>query len=130
MLLEEMRRVVVSHERKAEWWRDRRDGLGCVWPSADHAEGARAYVNKHAAMYDALVARCKLVWACERKKPIARAPAPAPEASDIPIVTHHGLRTDSCYGLRTGRCLPDSLTDTLVLYGLVFASWFVSDTPD
>lgn len=78
-----MRRVVASHEHKAGWWRERRDGLGCVWPSLDHAEGARAYVSEHAAMHNALVAHCRLLWAREHKKPIDRAAA---EASDVLVV--------------------------------------------
>lgn len=64
LLQEEMRRVVTSHEYKAEWWREHRDGLGCQWPSVDHAEGAHVYGSEHTAMHESLIARCKAIWAC------------------------------------------------------------------
>jgi hypothetical protein len=62
LLREEMRRVIAYHEHKAEWWKQRRNGDGCQWPSADHAEGACAYTSEHAAMHKDLIARCVLVW--------------------------------------------------------------------
>ena len=83
MLQEEMRRVLASHEHKAEWWRKRQDGLGCVWLSVDHAEGARAYASRQAAMHEELMAHCKLVWSQERKRPPSPdVPAPQ-ETSDV-----------------------------------------------
>jgi len=63
MLNEEMRRTLKSHAHKSEWWTLRRDGCGRVWVSADHAEGARAYADKQAAMYEALATYCREVWA-------------------------------------------------------------------
>lgn len=82
LLLEEMRRVVASYEHKAAWWRERRHSLGCVWPSADHAEGAHAYASEHAAMYEDLIFHCRLVWTQERK-PVAKVAATVPKAGDV-----------------------------------------------
>ena len=65
LLVEEMRRVLASHEHKAAWWRDRRQGLGSVWPSMDHAEGGHAYASEHAALHESLLSHCKRLW--ERK---------------------------------------------------------------
>jgi hypothetical protein len=62
-----MRRVVASHEHKAAWWRERRNGLGCEWPSVIHAEGGHAYASEHAALHESLISHCRLVWAQQRK---------------------------------------------------------------
>jgi hypothetical protein len=67
LLQEEMRRVVASHEYKAAWWREHRNGLGCKWPSMIHAEGGHAYASKHAALHESLISHCRLVWAQKRK---------------------------------------------------------------
>ena len=80
LLVEEMRRVVAYHEHRADWWRQRWDGLGCEWPSADHAEGARAYISKHANMHKDLIAQCRLVWGRERNEPVVRVVGTATEA--------------------------------------------------
>jgi hypothetical protein len=85
LLQEEMRRVIASHDHKAAWWRERRDGLGCAWPSVDHAEGGHAYASEHAALHESLISHCKLVWALERK-PSRRDVAAVQEASDAPLV--------------------------------------------
>ena len=79
-----MRRVLASHEHKGNWWRECRDGLGCKWPSEDHAEGARAYSSKQAAMYKDLMAQCKLVWTQERPKPPSLVvPSTLAQTSDV-----------------------------------------------
>lgn len=82
LLLEEMRRVVAFHEYKVKWWKERCDGLGCIWPSVDHAEGARAYASEHAAMHEDLITQCKLVWDRERKMPATRIEPAAPKAGN------------------------------------------------
>jgi hypothetical protein len=86
LLCEEMQTVVASHEYKARWWRQRGDGLDGQWPSLDHAEGARAYMSEHTAMHEALIARCRFVWARNCKMHLAqgvtRAATASPEASN------------------------------------------------
>ena len=80
LLREELRRVSASHEHRAKWWRERRDGLGCEWPSVGHAEGAHAYASEQVAMYDDLMAQCKQVSGQECKQPVVLA---TPQTSDV-----------------------------------------------
>ena len=80
LLVEEMRRVVAYHEHRADWWRQCQDGLGCEWPSADHAEGACAYVSEHANMHEDLIAQCRRVWGRERNEPVVRVVGTTTEA--------------------------------------------------
>ena len=94
MLVEEMRRVIAFHEHKAAWWRERRNGLGCEWPSVDHAEGGHAYASKHAALRESLISHCKLVWAREHK-PIPQEDVGAiQETSDAPPVDNGVVDSD------------------------------------
>jgi hypothetical protein len=65
-----MWRIVASHKHKAEWWREHQDGLGCEWPSGDHAEGVRAYGSKYMAMHKGLLTKCKQIWAQGCEKPV------------------------------------------------------------
>ena len=95
LLLEEMRRVVTSYEHKAAWWREHRHGLGCIWPSVDHAEGAHAYVSEHAAVYKDLISHCRLVWARECKPVITKVAATIPEASDVLPDDNDSVDSDS-----------------------------------
>jgi hypothetical protein len=84
-----MRRVISFYEYKIKWWRERREGLGCIWPSEDHAEGAHAYGSEHAAMHEALITRCKIVWARKNKFTTqfteAIPEASNDQASDVPV---------------------------------------------
>ena len=60
---EEMRRTLESHAHKARWWRTCKEGSGRDWASIDYLEGARAYANKQAVMYETLARDCGLIWA-------------------------------------------------------------------
>jgi hypothetical protein len=88
LLVEEMRRVVAFHEHKAVWWRERRGGLGCVWPSMNHAEGGHAYASKHAAMHETLISHCKLVWSRERKPIGVPQDVAAVQETSVVVVAH------------------------------------------
>ncbi|KAJ7018016.1 hypothetical protein C8F04DRAFT_1278419 [Mycena alexandri] len=59
LLKEEMRRVPVALRWKAEWWRERRE----VEEFAGyHAEGARAYASRQAALMERIAVRFELMW--------------------------------------------------------------------
>jgi hypothetical protein len=57
--------------------------------SEDHAEGAHAYGSEHAAMHEALITRCKIVWARKNKFTTqfteAIPEASNDQASDVPV---------------------------------------------
>ena len=63
ILKEEMRRVLESYAYRAHWWAIRREGYDRVWESVELAEGAQAYADKQATMYEALAEKCTRVWA-------------------------------------------------------------------
>ena len=60
LLLEEMRRVVVFHKCKAEWWEDQ---LGRTFlERPQYLEGADAYAHRQAAIRRALCSYCLHSW--------------------------------------------------------------------
>ncbi|KAJ7030308.1 hypothetical protein C8F04DRAFT_1264074 [Mycena alexandri] len=59
LLKEEMRRVPVALRWKANWWRERRDVEEF---SGGHAEGARAYASRQAALMESIADRFELMW--------------------------------------------------------------------
>lgn len=56
-----MRRVLESHEKKAQWWLDRHEGrVGFV--SDDLADGIRAYANRQSHMHERFHSRFAALW--------------------------------------------------------------------
>jgi hypothetical protein len=60
IIQEEMRRVIVYHGWKAEWWRDQ----GVLRSQGDGAvlSGLSGYANKQASIYTRMAQRCALYW--------------------------------------------------------------------
>ncbi|KAJ7174318.1 hypothetical protein C8R46DRAFT_1214529 [Mycena filopes] len=76
LLKEEMRRVPVALRWKAQWWRDRREvaefaGL--------HAEGARAYAARQAALMERIAERFETMWAGLRELEVVEGVSAEPE---------------------------------------------------
>ncbi|PIL33149.1 hypothetical protein GSI_04599 [Ganoderma sinense ZZ0214-1] len=60
LLLEEMRRVIMFHMRKAEWWEDQPGRTFLEHPQ--YVEGANAYAYRQAAIRRAMASGCRRSW--------------------------------------------------------------------